>query len=164
MCLCLRPPPCLSVCVWVGVCSSALPGGEVAVKSVLFSPVGRICSLQICTARYCNRSHGCCSRCCRLQRRVRTNVSEPRAVPWCHPPPPSPPPEQHRGLRLPAHLGFRRPPPSGLACAWHVALAPLPTLPCSRLLALTPVSLFVTSNSLLSRLRAVLQNLSEHCI
>lgn len=31
-------------------------------------------------------------------------------------------------------------------------------------LALTPVSLFVTSNSLLSRLRAVLQNLSEHCI
>lgn len=117
----MRPPPCLSVCVWVGVCSSALPGGEVAVKSVLFSPVGRICSLQICTARYCNRSHGCCSRCCRLQRRVRTNVSEPRAVPWCHPPPASPPPEQHRGLRLPARLGFHRPPPSGLACAWHVA-------------------------------------------
>lgn len=84
--------------------------------------------------------------------------------PLVSPPPPSPPPEQHRGLRLPAHLGFRRPPPSGLACAWHVALAPLPTLPCSRLLALTPVSLFVTSNSLLSRLRAVLQNLSEHCV
>ena len=45
-------------------------GGQVSVKSVLFSPAGWICSLQICTACYCNSSHSCCSRCSSLQRWV----------------------------------------------------------------------------------------------
>lgn len=44
--------------------------GQVSVKSVLFSPAGWICSLQICTACYCNSSHGRCSRCSSLQRWV----------------------------------------------------------------------------------------------
>lgn len=45
-------------------------GGQVSVKSVLFSPAGWICSLQVCTACYCNSSHGRCSRCSSLQRWV----------------------------------------------------------------------------------------------
>lgn len=45
-------------------------GGQVSVKSVLFSPAGWICSLQICTACYCNSSHSRCSRCSSLQRWV----------------------------------------------------------------------------------------------
>lgn len=45
-------------------------GGQVSVKSVLFSPAGWIRSLQICTACYCNSSHGRCSRCSSLQRWV----------------------------------------------------------------------------------------------
>lgn len=45
-------------------------GGQVSVKSVLFSPAGWIRSLQICTACYCNSSHSCCSRCSSLQRWV----------------------------------------------------------------------------------------------
>lgn len=70
LCLCLSLCPCarMSVCGWVCVCLAM--GGEVSVKSVLFSPVGRIRSLQIRTARYCNRGHSR-RRCrCRLQRRV----------------------------------------------------------------------------------------------
>lgn len=87
VCVCVCVSLCLSrVGGCVFICAS---GGEVAVKSVLFSPVGRICSLQICTACYCNRSHGCCSRCRRLQRRVRTwsRESPPRR--------PSPLPKRH---------------------------------------------------------------------
>lgn len=132
MCLCLCLP--VSVClVWVGVCPSVLLGGEVAVKSVLFSPVGRICSLQICTACYCNRSHGCCSRCRRLQRRVRmwSQVSPPLC--------PSALPQQHlvpgaarrTGLFLMASVMPKA-----------VALPPL-----------TTVSLFVICNSLLLHFR-----------
>lgn len=45
-------------------------GGQVSVKSVLFSPAGWIRSLQICTACYCNSSHSRCSRCSSLQRWV----------------------------------------------------------------------------------------------
>lgn len=75
MCVCVCVCPCVYTCVsvWGEGCLSR---GEVAVKSVLFSPVGWICSLQICTACYCNRSHSCCSRCSRLQRRVCTEPEQ----------------------------------------------------------------------------------------
>lgn len=85
VCVCVWPCvyTCMSACGWVCV---DLPRGEVSVKSVLFSPVGWICSLQICTACYCNRSHRCCSRCSRLQRRVRTEPegTAPPPFPFCH--------------------------------------------------------------------------------
>lgn len=59
---------CTSACGWV--CVGLAVGGEVSVKSVLFSPVGWIRSLQICTTRYCDRGHSCRRRRCSLQRRV----------------------------------------------------------------------------------------------
>ena len=75
MCVCVCVCPCVYMCGSVGG-EGCLSQGEVAVKSVLFSPVGWICSLQICTACYCNRSHSCCSRCSRLQRRVCTEPEQ----------------------------------------------------------------------------------------
>ena len=71
VCVCVHVCLCVpSVCVWAGVCSPVPRGGEVSVKWVLFSPVGWVRSLQICTARHCDRSHRRCRRCSRLQRRV----------------------------------------------------------------------------------------------
>lgn len=159
MCLSL----CLSVCVWVGVCPSALPWGEVSVKSVLFSPVGRICSLQICTARNCDRSHGCCSRCRRVQRRVRTTAERALRRPQASPL--SPPFTSKTAPRpaLPANPSLPQAFSQGpLSCPTQVAL----TLPPPSLLrlALMPVSLFVLSRSLLFRFREVLQNFSEYCV
>lgn len=75
MCVCVCVCPCVYTCVSI-LGGGVSVWGEVAVKSVLFSPVGWICSLQICTACYCNRSHSCCSRCSRLQRRVCTEPEQ----------------------------------------------------------------------------------------
>lgn len=58
-------------------------GGQVSVKSVLFSPAGWIRSLQICTACYCNSSHGRCSRCSSLQRWVCKGEVSPGASLLC---------------------------------------------------------------------------------
>lgn len=58
-------------------------GGQVSVKSVLFSPAGWIRSLQICTACYCNSSHGRCSRCSSLQRWVCKGEASPGAGLLC---------------------------------------------------------------------------------
>lgn len=83
VCVCVRAP--VSVCLRVGGCVfTCAAGGEVAVKSVLFSPVGRIRSLQVRTACHCNRSHRRCGRRRRLQRWVRT---PPGASPPVRPPP-----------------------------------------------------------------------------
>lgn len=63
--------PLLVMCVTLNFFFFVLcMGGQVSVKSVLFSPAGWICSLQVCTACYCNSSHGRCSRCSSLQRWV----------------------------------------------------------------------------------------------
>lgn len=134
------------VCLRVGGCV-CLSRGKVSVKSVLFSPVGWICSLQICTACYCNCSHSCCSRCSRLQRRVGTVQSEhmPPTVPPLCPLPPVP--RQHSGHALPADL---------LLVSFVVPKHSYWVLPARTVLVLPHLAL--TSNSLLFRFIEVLQN------
>ena len=160
VCLC----PCLSlrpVCLRVGGCVfTCPPGGEVSVKWVLFSPVGWVRSLQIRTARHCNRSHRRCRRCSRLQRRV--GAEGGRAPLPCATPFPA------RTLSRRA-LGPR-------GCCWAEFSAGLLPRPCPTrnppaqtlpsllfflaLLALTPVSRFLITNAFLFRFIDLLQRFS----
>ena len=155
VCPCLRLSlchcACTSACGWV--CVGPAVGGEVSVKSVLFSPVGRIRSLQICTAGYRDRGHSRC-RCRRsLQRRVSgrgARGGRPGAAPpsSCH----------HFRIATRGHPGFQMPADPLRPCA------PPPSRLFLSLFGFDPrlpLSLFLIPTSLLFHWMEVLQKFPE---